>query len=108
MTPGSSDEVKQELNVHIFSVSAQLVGVCLTVVGLFRVILRLKGVDSLADNILAADAGAFLAACFVSYASLRSRSLRRRRILERVADVSFGLALVLMTVVCTLIAWVLL
>lgn len=100
-------ESDRELNVHIFSVSAQLVGLCLTVIGLFRVIAQLKSIDSIADNLLSLDAMLFLGACVFAYASLRSRAARRRRNLERVADVCFGTALVLMTAVCSLIAWTL-
>jgi hypothetical protein len=96
---------ERELNVHIFSVSAELVGLCLTVIGLFRVVVQLKAIDSIADNLLAVDAMAFLCACVFAYASLRSRAVRRRRTLERVADVCFGVALVLMTAVCALVAW---
>jgi hypothetical protein len=99
------NETERELNVHIFSASAQLVGICLTVIGLFRVVGKLRAVDSIADDVLAADAIAFLSACVVAYASLRSHAPRRRRALERVADVCFGAALLLMTAVCALIAW---
>jgi multisubunit Na+/H+ antiporter MnhF subunit len=96
---------ERELNVHIFSVSAQLVGICLTVLGLFRVMTRLQGVSRIADQLLALDAIAFLTACVFAYASLRSQAQSRRRALERVADVGFGVALLLMTAVCILIAW---
>jgi hypothetical protein len=98
-------ETERELSAHIFSVSAQLVGICLTVLGLFRVMIRLKAAGRVADNLLAFDAIAFLGACVFSYASLHSRGRRRRRALERVADVCFGAALVLMTAVCVIIAW---
>jgi hypothetical protein len=96
---------ERELSEHIFSVSAQLVGICLTVLGLFQVMIRLKPLGRLADGLLAFDAIAFLGACVFSYASLRSHGHPRRRTLERVADVCFGAALVLMTAVCVMIAW---
>ncbi len=105
MSTDSDRATERELNVHIFSVSAELVGLCLTVIGLFRVVVQLKSVDSVADNLLALDAMAFLCACVFAYASLRSHAARRRRTLERVADVCFGAALVLMTAVCALVAW---
>jgi hypothetical protein len=105
MTIDMDRTTERELNVHIFSVSAQLVGICLTVLGLFRVMIRLQGVSRIADDLLALDAIAFLGACVFAYASLRSSSEQRRRTLERVADVTFGVALVLMTAVCALIAW---
>jgi hypothetical protein len=97
--------IERELSEHIFVVSAQLVGICLTVLGLFRVMIRLRNLGGIGDNLLALDAIAFLAACVFSYASLRSSRRSRRRKLERVADVCFGIALVLMTAVCVMIAW---
>src|ERR1700730_1864626 len=52
-------ETERELSAHIFSVSAQLVGICLTVLGLFRVMIRLRTLGRIADNLLALDAVAF-------------------------------------------------
>jgi hypothetical protein len=95
----------RELSEHIFSVSAQLVGICLTVLGIFRVMVRLQKLGRIGDNLLALDAMAFLGACVFSYASLRSTTRRRRRTLERLADACFGVALVIMTAVCVMIAW---
>jgi hypothetical protein len=108
MRTESEHDLERELNVHIFTASAQLVGVCLTVVGVFRLVFRLRSVDGIADHVLGVDAMAFLAACVSAYASLRSRTLHRRRALERIADVFFGAALVMMAAVCSLVAWQLL
>lgn len=99
---------EREFNVHIFTVSAQLVGICLTVIGLIRVLVRADHAESVADNMLAIDAVIFLVVCLLAYASIRSRGVRRRRVLERVADVCFLVALLLMTGVCAVIAWELL
>ena len=93
------------LAVHIISVSAAMVGVCLTVIGLFQVVQSLHALDTPADNILAIDAVVFLFACLLAYASLRSRSPRRRRRLERMADGCFLCALVIMTVMAGAIAF---
>jgi len=97
------DEAK--LAVHIVSVSAALVGVCLTVIGLIQVALHLHPGDTPADNILAGDAVLFLLSCLLAYASLRSRSRARRRVLERMADACFLFALFIMTLVCGAIAF---
>lgn len=40
-----------DICVHIFTASAALVGVCLTVIGLFRVVAKLKDINSLADAV---------------------------------------------------------
>lgn len=102
---GTDQVAERELSEHIFSVSAQLVGICLTVLGLFRVMIRLRNLGRVGDNLLAFDAIAFLGACVFSYASLRSTGRGRRRTLERLADLCFGIALLLMTTVCVMIAW---
>jgi hypothetical protein len=93
------------LAVHIIGVSAAMVGVCLTVIGLFQVVQGLHGLDTPADNVLALDAVVFLFACLLAYASLRSRSPRRRRRLERMADGCFLFALVIMTAMAGTIAF---
>lgn len=109
--PGAAIEprpVEAELAVHIVGVSAGLVGVCLTVIGLIRLVLRLRDWSTPADNILAGDAVLFLLACLLAYASLRSRTRRRQRALERLADMCFLFALFVMTLVCSVIAFELL
>jgi len=100
--PGGTDV---QLSAHIFSVSAGLVGVCLTVIGIFRVVVRSQNVDSIADNLLAVDALLFLVACFFAYLALRSRSVRRSRRLERVADGIFLLGLTMMVAIGALVAY---
>jgi hypothetical protein len=94
-----------QLSTHIFSVSAGLVGVCLTVIGIFRVVVRSQHVDSIADNLLAVDALLFLGACFFAYLALRARTTARGRRLERIADVVFLLGLTMMVAVGGLIAY---
>ena len=108
MAHSTEDRVETELAVHIVSLSAGLVGVCLTVIGLIRLALRLKYRNTLADNILAGDAVLFLLTCMLAYASLRTRRRARRRSLERLADACFLLALAVMTLVCAVVAFELL
>jgi len=64
--------VERDLAGRIFSTSAQLVGVCLTVIGLFRVVSDLKNINSVADNLMAIDALIFLGSCLLAYLALRS------------------------------------
>jgi hypothetical protein len=63
--------------------------VCLTVIGLIRVVVATINVDTIADNLLAVDALLFLASCLLSYWALRTRSIRRMYRVERVADAIF-------------------
>lgn len=101
--PPSSAEV--QLSAHIFAVSAGLVGVCLTVIGLFRVIVRSQHIDSIADNLLAIDALFFLFACFLAYLALRTGSKPIGQQLERIADALFLSGLTMMVAVGVLIAY---
>jgi hypothetical protein len=110
MTPQSPDPDEREglgedLCVHIFTVSAAMVGVCLTVIGIIRIVITMRSADSIADDILAADAVLFLVSCFASYVALRARSVRRMHRVERFADIVFIIALVVMVVVCGLITY---
>ena len=82
-----------------------MVGVCLTVIGLIRVVITLGKADTLADDLLASDALLFLTSCLLSYAALRARSLRRVHRIERAADVVFITAMVVMTVICGFITY---
>jgi hypothetical protein len=107
-SPSREEQVETELAVHIVGLSAGLVGVCLTVIGLIHVGLHLDQWNTAADNILAGDAVLFLLTCLLAYASLRTPRRRRRRALERLADVGFLLALTIMTLVCAVVAFELL
>lgn len=95
---------RDSICVHIFTASATLVGVCLTVIGLLRVVQRLRNVSTLADELLSIDAIVFLAACVISYVALRTDDTLRRRRIERFADIAFLGALAIMTTVCALLA----
>ena len=98
-------KLEEDVSVHIFSVSAAMVGVCLTVIGIIRVVITIRKIQTLADNFLSLDALLFLFACILSYLSLRTRSIRRLFLFERIADSLFLIGLVLMGLVCVLIAY---
>ena len=78
--PGT--HLERDICILIFTVSSAMVGVCLTVIGLIRVVITLGRADTLADDLLAGDALLFLISCLLSYWALRSRSLRRMHRLE--------------------------
>jgi hypothetical protein len=82
-----------------------MVGVCLTVIGLVRVVITLGKADTIADDFLASDALLFLISCLLSYWALRSRTLRRMHRLERIADAIFIVAMIGMVVICALITY---
>lgn len=107
-TNGDRDEnthLEQDISIHIFTVSSAMVGVCLTVIGLIRVVITLGRADTLADDLLAADALLFLISCLLSYWALRSRSVCRMHRLEKIADGIFIFAMIGMVIICALITY---
>jgi Kef-type K+ transport system membrane component KefB len=101
----ANTHLEQDICIHIFTVSSAMVGVCLTVIGLIRVVITLGRADTLADDLLAGDALLFLISCLLSYWALRSRSLRRMHRLEKIADGIFILAMIGMVIICALITY---
>jgi hypothetical protein len=99
------NHLEEDICIHLFTVSSAMVGVCLTVIGLIRVVITLGKVDTFADDLLALDAFLFLIASLLSYSALRTRSLGRMRRVELFADRIFILAMILMTVICALITY---
>jgi hypothetical protein len=97
--------LEEDIGIHIFTVSSAMVGVCLTVIGLIRVVITLGKIDTIADDLLAGDAFLFLVACLLSYWALRTRSIRRMHRVERFADGIFICAMIVMAAVCGVITY---
>ena len=103
----SRAQLDEDIAVHIFSISATLVGVCLTVIGILHLVFRDKQSNTYGDDLLTADALLFLISCLVSYFALRTRATRRRHTMERIADGTFITALVVMAFACGVITYAL-
>lgn len=97
--------MKEDLPIHIFTVSAAMVGVCLTVIGLMRIVINLHGWETLVDDLLALDAFLFLTACTLGYWALRVRHKRRLHRVERIADGFFMGGIALMVLVAVFITY---
>lgn len=104
MTQESPPLFQRDVALHVFMVSSGLVGVCLTVLGISKAIVRLRSVRGFSQDLLAVDALLFLLACLTSYLALRTGG-RRQALLARGADWFFLSGLALMAVVCVLIAY---
>lgn len=104
--PNRNNEIAEvDVTIHILSVSATLVGVCLTVIGIFIMSKRLSHVKSFGEKLLAFDALFFLVACILSYTSLRMRRKKRQYLVERIAEEVFLLGLVFMGFICFFIIY---
>lgn len=100
-----NNHLEEDISIHVFTVASGMVGVCLTVIGLIRVVISLRQVSTIADDLLGLDALLFLSAALLSYAALRTRKVRRMHRIERLADKIFILAMILMTAVCGFIIY---
>ncbi len=81
---------RNDMSHHILPTSAQLVGVCVTVISLIKV-LHIGQVGSLLDKLLAIDALFFTISAVLSYISMRTA---KWSYLEKYADQFFMLGLV--------------
>jgi uncharacterized membrane protein YsdA (DUF1294 family) len=101
----SKERREHELTLHVFTISAGLVGVCLTAIGLLRLFTEHASVTTIADELLAADAMLFMVCCALSFWSFKTDAPRRKKILRRCIDSFFMIALAFMVAVCGLIAY---
>lgn len=101
------EQREHELTLQVFAISAGMVGVCLTAIGILRLITAQTQVQTLGDEFLAADSILFVVCCFLSFWSFKTRASHLRRVLRIVIDVLFMIALVIMAGVCVIIAYAL-
>ena len=96
---------EEDICIHIFSVSATLLGVCLMVVGIIHDTITNLRIETLADDLLTVDAALFLVACFLSYWAIRSRTIKRMHRVEQIADILFLIGLSILATSCALITY---
>ena len=102
---GNMEEREHNLIMHVFTISAGMVGVCLTGIGLLRVIVVQTRIATIGDDLIALDAILFMSCCLLSFWSFKMRSGTRQRILRWIIDGLFVIALILMVAVCSVIAY---
>jgi hypothetical protein len=85
------------LSSHILPVAATMVGVCMTVIGLVKVLEATSRAALAIDEMLALDNLLFLLSAILSYGSIRSPQHAER--LERIADIAFMVGLVILTII---------
>ena len=100
--------LERDIASHIFSTSAMMMGLCLTVISLMAGRGQQERLATVVDDIIAVDALLFLVACFLSYAVLRIRHIRRMHRVEAWADGMFLLGMVGMGAACVLFVWTIL
>ncbi len=97
-------DLDEDICVHIFTTSAAMLGVCMTLVGVIRIITAVRQVNTIADEIFSVNAMIYLSSCLFAYWSLRTKRYKRNHVLERLADGLFLFGLVVSTVATGYIA----
>ncbi len=105
IAPASKEPFKDEIYTHIASQSATKLGLCLTLLGLLRVVEGLKKIDTLADEILALGALAFLVAGTFAYFALRTEKPRSKYLAGKIADTLFLISHGVLILTCLIIAF---
>ncbi|HEY8356777.1 MAG TPA: hypothetical protein VIL30_04880 [Ramlibacter sp.] len=103
--PSEPEKREHELTMSLFSVSATMVGVCLTAIGLLRLVATQTQVQTLGDDLLAIDALLFVLCAFLAFWSFKTTAPALRRRLRLVVDVLFFVALSAMGLTCAVIAY---
>lgn len=80
----STQNENKEIAHYVFSGSTTMIGVCITVIALFKVMNT--SLKTYADEILGIDTFFFIFAAFFSYLTLRSE---KNKHLEKIADLLF-------------------
>jgi hypothetical protein len=100
MTIQNEKAKNRDIAHYIFTGSATMIGVCITVITLFKV--TETHMKTIADEILGINAFIFIISCFLSYLSLRKDRGRR---LELIADVIFFTGMFIMVFVGLMIVF---
>ena len=106
-SPPSSEHAFTHV-LTVFSVSAGMVGVCLTAIGLVQIVSNAKRIESLCDDLIAIDAVIFGIAALLGFRGLQRFVHREVPLSPRLMDGIFLSGLALMIVICGIFAWSLL
>jgi hypothetical protein len=89
----------------VFSVSAGMVGVCLTAIGLVKIVSNAKGIETLFDDLIAIDSILFGIAALLGFRGLQRFVGHQLPLSPKLMDRVFQVALGLMIVICGVITW---
>ena len=91
--------------ITVFSVSAGMIGVCLTAIGLVQLVVKGRSTATICDDLLVLDAAIFGVACLICYLVMQGYLHNKFSPLEDWVDRVFLLGLALMVFVCGIFAW---
>ncbi|MEW6131384.1 MAG: hypothetical protein AB1757_30425 [Acidobacteriota bacterium] len=89
---------------HILMQSSMKVGMCLTLLGLIKVVEGAKNLKSFTDEFLAIVALFFTVSGIASYFAIKESNPDRKQQKGTIADFIFSIALCLLAIICAIIA----
>ena len=92
----------------VFSVSSGMIGVCLTAIGLVKIVSQAKGIETLCDDLIVIDAMLFGLAALLGFRGLRRFIRHESPLSHQLMDWIFLSGLGLTIVICGIFAWSLL
>ena len=95
----------EDICVHILTASSVMVGVCLTVVGILRMVIKLRSQDVTGDDLLSINAMLYLLAALLSYWALRTRNRKRNHRIAYAADGVFIAGMIFTLINTGFITW---
>jgi hypothetical protein len=95
----------EDICVHILTASSVMVGVCLTVLGILRMVIKLRSADVTGDDLLSINAMLYLLSAILSYWALRTRNSRRNHRIAYAADGVFIVGMIFTLVNTGFITW---
>jgi hypothetical protein len=89
---------------YVLNYSFMMVGLCLTLLGLVRLVEGLKHLSTLADELLAANAVIFLVSGLLTYLAIKHPVHKRKVGMGRTADLIFSMGIIFLAGICCVIA----
>jgi len=111
MTAGHESGVEDRLYAHlvaVLSVSAGMVGVCLTAISLIGVMKSLSKLETMVDDLLVVSSLLFMLCTALSFLGMRTNLPIKWRGFAWTLDVFFFLGLMALVVACVMLTWVVL
>ena len=100
-----SEQRRHDLTMYVFSISAAMVGVCLTAIGILKLMTTQSQIETIGDDLLAADSVLFMLCCVLCFWSVKTGRERLRDLLRLMIDGLFILGLSTMVIICAVIVY---
>ncbi len=104
----TSEQREHELAMNVFVVSSAMVGVCLTAIGILRLVTGENRAQTIGDDLLAVDAVVFSVSTGLAFWSFKTRNADVRKRIRWIVEVLFLIGLAVMAIASVVIAYALL